>query len=121
MLAAFPADHDDHTRRAVRNVAHCSWGGGRRRVTAAAWACRGRRAAGFAVADALHHAGDLSLHGIIPGVATPWQGRPVGDRPEASGSGIAVESPNSPVGAKLASMKRATITIADDLEAAIEA
>ena len=55
----------------------------------------GWRVAGFAVADALHHSSDLSLHGIVPELAAPRQGRPAArDRRSASRTGSAI-SPHS--------------------------
>ena len=58
--------------------------------------------AGFAVADALHHARDLSLHGIVPGLAAPPPRKAnAGRRARAgNGSGIGL-APTSPLGAKL--------------------
>ena len=67
--AAFPAHHDDHGGGAVRHASHRA---GLRRGCGCAAALGpggGRRTGGVAVADAIHHAGDLSVHGAVPDVA----------------------------------------------------
>jgi multidrug efflux pump len=61
--ASFPPDHDDDARRLVRCAAA---GAGKWHRLGAAQSARRhhrRRLAAQPVADALHHAGDLSLHG----------------------------------------------------------
>ena len=61
--AALPADHDDDAGGADGRAADRARPGRRRRAAPAARPRRGRRAARLAAADALHHAGDLPLHG----------------------------------------------------------
>jgi hypothetical protein len=63
--AALPAHHDDHGGGAVRHLAdRAGIRRGRRRAPAAGTG-GGRRAGGFAVPHALHHAGHLSLSGHL--------------------------------------------------------
>ena len=61
--AALPADHDDDHGGAVRHAADRGRLGRRRRAAPAAGPRRGRRPRRVAAAHALHHAGDLPLHG----------------------------------------------------------
>ena len=62
-LLRFRPDHDDDHGRAVRHAADRDRLGRGRRAAPAAGPRRRRRAGGLAAADALHHAGHLSLHG----------------------------------------------------------
>ena len=59
---ALPADHDDDDGGAGRHAADRARLGRRRRVAAAARPRGGRRPAGVAAADAVHHAGLLRVH-----------------------------------------------------------
>ena len=59
--AALPPDHDDHVRGDFRRVADRARQRRGRRIAPAARRRGGRRAAAVAVADAVHHPGDLSL------------------------------------------------------------
>src|SRR5262249_57866828 len=61
LLAALPADHDDHVRRAVRRPADRARLRRRLRVAPAARHRHRRRADRVAVPHALYDAGDLSL------------------------------------------------------------
>ena len=64
--AAVPADHDDHHGRAHGHTAHCARPRRRRRLPQGPRPGRRRRIDGVAMPDALHHAGDLPLPGIVP-------------------------------------------------------
>ena len=66
---ALPADHDDDDGGAGRHAADRAGHGRRRRVAAAARPGGRRRPARVADADALHHAGLLSVHGSAVGLA----------------------------------------------------
>ena len=79
MPAAFPSDHDDDRRGAVRHHADRLGLRRRRRRAAAAGPGGGRRTGGFAASDAVHHAGDLPVHGAAAelGERRP-EGRPAG-------------------------------------------
>ena len=66
--AALPADHDDHGGGAARRGSAGARDRDRRRAPPAAGHHHRRRSAGLAGADAVHHAGHLSLHGAA-GVA----------------------------------------------------
>ncbi len=72
--AALPAHHDDHGGGAVRHAAHRAGLRRRRRCAAAAGPGGGGRTGGVAVADAVHHAGDLPVHGAIPDAAARQSG-----------------------------------------------
>ena len=89
---AFPADHDDHLRRHLRRAADRARHRRRRRIAPAARRRRGRRPVRVAVADALHHAGDLRV---------PRPRRPHDQAPHrAAGGGSAGESPRPAVAAE---------------------
>ncbi|PSJ52700.1 hypothetical protein C7I84_26300 [Mesorhizobium ephedrae] len=66
---ALPADHDDDAGRADGHAADRARRRRQRRAAPAAGRRRGRRPAGVAGADAVHHAGDLRLHGAAFGLA----------------------------------------------------
>ena len=68
---AFPADHDDDIRRAVRRVADCSWPGCGIGIAAAARHRDRRRAAGVAMAHPLHHADHLPLPRALCALGRP--------------------------------------------------
>src|SRR5262249_23308966 len=72
--AALPSDHDDHGRGAVWNPSDRARIRRRRRCATAARTGGGGRTGGVAVVDSVYHAGDLSVHGKIPALASRRRG-----------------------------------------------
>ncbi len=95
---ALPPDHDDDLRRDLRHAADRARHRRRRRTAPAARRRGGRRPVPVAAADALHHAGDLSLsrplrpHDQAPARAAAGRGR---RHAAGGGGGVGVTAKNS--------------------------